>query len=172
MIWAKLDWSNYEVSSCGQVRSTYKNIKRSNGRNYERKSKILKPAKDGSGYLRVAFNHNGKLTTFRVHRLVAEAFMGKSELEVDHIDGNKENNNIQNLQWVTRSENMTRAFRNGLARPLRGSLNPCAKIDEMTALTIKTLLTSGMGPTEISKKMGISQNITKDISRKKTWKTL
>lgn len=172
MIWKKIDWANYEVSSCGKVRSMYENIERTNGRNYERKSRILKPAKDNSGYLRVAFKHNGKLTTFKVHRIVAEAFLGKSTLEIDHIDGNKLNNSIENLEWVTRSENVKRAFKIGLSKPLKGSANPCAKIDEIKALTIKTYLSSGIGPIEISKIMGISKHIVKDISRNKTWKHL
>jgi hypothetical protein len=169
MIWNKLDWANYEVSSCGKVRSMYENIERTNGRNYERKSRILKPAKDKSGYLRVAFKHNGRLATFKVHRLVAEAFLGKSHLEVDHVDGNKTNNCIQNLQWVTRSENIKRAFKKGLCKSLKGTGNPSAKIDEMQALTIKTLLLAGFGPIKIARDMGISKNITKDISRNKTW---
>jgi len=57
---------------------------------------------------------------FRIHRLVAEAFLGKSATpknEVNHIDGNKLNNNYKNLEWCTKSENMVHAYNTGLASP-------------------------------------------------------
>lgn len=62
------------------------------------------------GYYRVAFR--GK--NYLVHKLIAELFIGKSDLTVDHIDGNKLNNAVSNLEYVTASENVKRAYKNGL----------------------------------------------------------
>ena len=84
------------------------------GRVYSKKSNIfLKPRKDTNGYLCVDLCKNGKRKTFRIHRLVAIHFIDNLENKpcVDHIDGNKKNNNIDNLRWVTQIENLN-AFRN------------------------------------------------------------
>jgi hypothetical protein len=168
MIWSKLPWTDYEVSSCGKVRSIYAVIIKSNGVPYTRKSVVLKDVVD-DGYKHVAFKHNGKHKTFLLHRLVAEAFLGASKLQVNHKDGNKLNNSIDNLEYCTASENVKHAFRTGLAFGRKGEANKSSKISEMQALTIKTLLMAGIGPIKIAREMGISKNITKDISRNKTW---
>ena len=69
------------------------------------KGKSLKPFNVGAGYLAVMFELNGK--KHYVHRLVAEVFLNKIDgLEVNHKDGNKHNNCVDNLEWVTKSENM------------------------------------------------------------------
>lgn len=171
-IWKKINDTNYSVSSFGRVRSEYRVIKRSNGRQHTIESKVLKTAIDSGGYERCAIMVDGKLVTHKVHRLVAMVFHGPSNLEVNHIDGDKNNNREDNLEWCTRSENVSHAFKTGLAKPLRGSENPSSKICELQALTIKTLLMSWVGPLKIARDYGISKNITKDISRNKTWKHL
>lgn len=162
----------YQASSLGRIRSTPRTITRSNGRIHTVRSKVLKPAKDSNGYLRVGLIKEGKLNTRKVHRLVLSSFVHKEGKEVNHLDGVKDNNKLSNLEWVSRSENVKHAFKTGLATPLRGSKNPTSKIDEHQALTIKNYLKDGMGPTEISRIMKISVNICKDISRGKTWKIL
>ncbi len=161
----------YEVSNDGNIRSIARVIVRSNGRQHTIKQTTLKPAIDKCGYKRVALMKNGSLKTRKVHRLVAENFQIRTpKTEVNHIDGNKLNNNAANLEWVTRSQNVKHAFDAGLSKPLRGSDNPSAIIDEMQALTIKTLILSGEKLINISRRYGISYNIIKDINRKKTWK--
>ena len=57
-----------------------------------------------------------KKKTIKVHKLVANAFLGKSNLQVDHIDGNKLNNKLNNLEYVTPKENIRRAWEKGLAK--------------------------------------------------------
>lgn len=170
MIWKKIDGFDYEVSYCGKVRSIAKIIIRSNGKSHTVKSKILRSAID-DGYEKVALSGSGKLRTFRVHRLVANAFCIKKEndTEVNHIDGNKLNNNADNLEWTTRKGNMRHAFDTGLAKVFIGSGHHSAKIDEIKALVIKTMLLSGFSQKEILKQYNISKYIVQDISRGKTW---
>ena len=93
----------YQVSDCGNVR----NVK--TGKN---KKAGITPY----GYKRVVLYANGKRKWFQVHRLVADAFIPNEDgkREVNHIDGNKLNNNAANLEWATSSENHLHAYSNGL----------------------------------------------------------
>lgn len=114
----------YQVSNLGRVRSLDKIVNSANqyGAVYtrKRKGKILKPFIDGKGnYLQVTFYTEGtNKRNYLVHRLVAQEFIPNpdNKLEVNHIDGNKLNNSIDNLEWVTAKENMQHASKNGLLR--------------------------------------------------------
>ena len=71
------------------------------------KIRKMKPAPNGKGYLHVSLTINGKQKTSIVHKLIAKTFLKdySEDLEVDHIDRCKSNNNLENLRMVTRSEN-------------------------------------------------------------------
>lgn len=100
----------YQVSNFGNVKSLNRIIIRSDGRNRTIKERI-KQGTHNKGYKRISLSDiNGNQKSFYTHRLVAFHFIGDSDLYVDHIDGNKENNNISNLRYVTNSQNLT--FRN------------------------------------------------------------
>ena len=91
------------------------------------RNEFLKPSKNEKGYLVVRIkNKNGKAQTVRVHRLVAMAFIPNPHhyLEVNHIDGNKQNNNVNNLEWCTRNQNIAHAMRTGLSPLKYGFSNP------------------------------------------------
>ena len=80
-------------------------------------NKFLKVSYDKQGYQRVGlYIRNYKVKTIKVHRLIAETFIANPEnkIDVNHKDGIKSNNNVYNLEWCTRSENMKHAFDNGL----------------------------------------------------------
>lgn len=105
----------YQISNLGNVRR----IAPVHGKT---RCKNLKPWVNTRGYSFVTFNVNGKKTAFRLHRLVAEHFIGDPldyQTDVNHIDGNKQNNAVSNLEWCSRSENMVHAIRTGLYDPKR-----------------------------------------------------
>lgn len=79
-------------------------------REFNKKCRKVNFLTDDCGYFFIKENKK----KLRVHRLVAETFFGKSLLTVDHIDGNKSNNDISNLEYVTQSENSKRAWESGL----------------------------------------------------------
>ncbi|RKJ52866.1 hypothetical protein D7X33_31535, partial [Butyricicoccus sp. 1XD8-22] len=105
----------YEVSNLGRVRSLARIVVDKSGRKHNVKSKILKSRKGGPGYLTVNLNKDGKGKTFNVHRLVAEQFIPNvyNKRVVNHIDGNKTHNHVNNLEWVTHSENHQHALSTG-----------------------------------------------------------
>lgn len=82
------------------------------------------------GYVKVRLIYKGKDETHRVHRLVAEAFIPNHEGKetINHIDGNKENNCVDNLEWADRHEQMEHAYKNNLKKPMKGENNPWSKL--------------------------------------------
>jgi len=125
-IWINIDSyeGQYQVSNYGRVRSTFKN----NGRGFTYRYKILKPFISNSGYHRVCLVNNKKNYYKSIHRLVIEAFLGKNDLYVNHINGIKTDNNIQNLEYCTRSENQKHAYKLGLQTPCDNGLKKAISI--------------------------------------------
>ena len=104
-IWKPIPgYLNYKVSNFGRVKS----IQRLDARGERRKGRILKQAKNPRGYMMVTLYEDGKRTTVTVHKLVMSAFAGERPdgLEVNHIDENKNNNSLENLEYVTRLQNI------------------------------------------------------------------
>lgn len=100
----------YQISSKGNVRSLDRWVTDKNGKKVFWKSQPIKPHpqhKDGSGYLQAVLRMNGKYVHFLIHRLVAKAFIpNPNNLEqVNHIDENKHNNDVNNLEWLSRLDN-------------------------------------------------------------------
>lgn len=109
----------YEVSNLGRIRSLDHRIRQRNNSEKLYKGKILNTWSDKIGYTIVGLNKHNKYKLKKVHRLVAEAFIPNPEnkSDVNHIDGDKSNNIVSNLEWVTRSENMKHAYDTGLSKP-------------------------------------------------------
>lgn len=110
----------YQISSLGRVKNS--------------KNLIMKTKPSNDGYVRILLYKSGKYKAHYLHILVAKAFIDnpQNKAEVNHIDGNKNNNVISNLEWVTRRENHFHAVKMGL-KPVcptigkYGSKNPCSK---------------------------------------------
>lgn len=92
----------YQISDFGNVKSLISN-------------RLLKPSQDKFGYVRFNALKNKKSKTLRIHRLVMEVFNPiNSFMQVNHIDGNKLNNRLNNLEWCTDSDNKKHAYKTGL----------------------------------------------------------
>lgn len=101
----------YSASNTGKIKSLH----------YKHKNmeKTLNLSKQSCGYLKVELYKNGKSKIYYVHRLIAETFIQNPDNlpQVNHIDGNKLNNNVNNLEWVTASQNQIHAVKNRLHAP-------------------------------------------------------
>lgn len=97
----------YQISNFGNVKSLDRTIFHKKGFNITLKSKNIKYSKNKDGYCQVNLTKNSKQKCFKISRLVAEHFLNKefSDQEVNHIDRNKSNNHVNNLEWVTKREN-------------------------------------------------------------------
>ena len=107
----------YQVSNLGRIkRLEHKRKNNLINTDSTYKEHILKPAKQTSEYMYIVLCKNGKTKGFRVHRLVAQTFIPNPENkpQVNHIDTNKSNNNVNNLEWCSRSENMIHAYSHNL----------------------------------------------------------
>lgn len=172
-VWKCLDGiveygENYEVSNFGNVRR----------KNSIKNRKLIK---DKNGYLTLTFSKNGQIKGYKVHRLVALAFISNLEnkSEINHIDGNKSNNITNNLEWSTRTENINHAYKLGLKKSKIGEINTLGESNGYAKLTEKDIFdliehwNSGRYTQEsLSKLYSVSRGCIKSILSRKTWKHL
>jgi hypothetical protein len=153
--WRKIeDWPEYEVSSWGNVR---------------RGDDLLQQG-DVHGYRNVNLSKGETRKTFRVHRLVAEAFLGPAPFDgamVAHNDGNKTNNRISNLRWASALENQADSIRHG-TRP-KGSEVKLSKLTESAIPEIRKRAEAGERYASIAKDYGVSVSTISLIKKGRIW---
>ena len=110
----------YQVSNYGRVKSMERTVKGPKG-NKKIKSRIMQEYKNKFGYSIISLSKSGKTKNFQIHRLVAQAFIPNPlELpQVNHIDGNKDNNSVNNLEWITNRDNVIHAYKNNLRETIK-----------------------------------------------------
>ena len=114
-IWKEIEgYPNYQVSNMGRVKSLERNVVKGNGGLYKIEEKILKSIKKRDGYLQINLSKEGKQKTCLIHRLVASTFLDNPNnfFEVNHIDEDKTNNRVDNLEWCSREYNCNYGTRN------------------------------------------------------------
>ena len=123
----------------------------------------LRPRRIGAGYLAISSKDRGVKRTFYLHRLVAEAFLGKpaDSNEVNHLDGDKSNNHVSNLEWTTHSQNLQHAVRHGLTT--RNALKPA------DVKMIRKLIADGVSRKEIASCYGVSLSAISHIASGHSW---
>lgn len=174
-IWRPIpDFPDYEVSNLGRVKSLDRFINQKCNSKALRKGKVLKQHKNRDGYLVVPLTKNNKSKNFLVHRLVAKTFIinPQNMREINHIDGNKENNNVNNLCWCTRSENIKHAYMTGLEQPKCGTEHPGAMFTTEDIQRIRSSYiprNREFGARALSRKYGVHRTTIERILRKETY---
>jgi len=152
----------YEISNKGRLKSFYKKEP------FIRKVKLRK---DGYWEANLALGHK-KYKFKHVHRLVAEAFIPNPEdkSQVNHIDGVKTNNCVENLEWCTPSENGFHAYKLGLSKPVRGEVNHNAKLNEDLVRKIRKMYYEDkIGQITIAKELDVNKNAISGVITWRTW---
>ncbi|PUZ30959.1 helix-turn-helix domain-containing protein [Staphylococcus arlettae] len=161
----------YQVSSYGNVKSVNRKITNSIGTTRIYKEKLLKINKDRYGYPICKLWKNSKGKNHTIHRLVAICFIKNVDDKplVNHVDGNKCNNHISNLEWCTSSENDLHAFSLGLRSVHKGEKCNFAKLNSDEVKEIKKLKKEGITQREIAKLFNVSEGNVSQIINGQRW---
>jgi hypothetical protein len=164
-IWKKIkNYPNYKISNFGNVKREPKYFKNLSG--------IIKKQLTKFGYYRVPLCKNGVFKKFLVSRLVAKTFiLNPNNLpEVNHKDGNTQNNNVSNLEWCTRSENMLHAFKTGLHSMTKGEQCSWSKLTNKDVLKIRKIYSQGnISMKKLGQMFGITNETVHGIIHKRYW---
>lgn len=152
-------YEGYSIGSLGSVKNKH--------------GKFLKASRDKHGYLTVSLCKNGYARQFFVHRLVALAFIGNPENKptVNHINGDKTDNRVDNLEWATQSENNFHAYKMRLAVPHknRGEKNGRTKLSNRQVCEIRLMLQTGYKNIELAAMYQVSASVISRIKKHKTF---
>jgi hypothetical protein len=160
----------YQISNKGRVKRVPHTVMRNDNKPYTFTEMILNPH-TARGYKQAILTRDKKKYSVMVHRMVAQAFIDnpQGKPQVNHIDGNKQNNDVSNLEWVTASENVRHAFSTNLRKPIAGN----SKLTEDDVRYIKNLHSNRAGRkwgrNALAKKLNVSTSTIDFVLQGKTW---
>ena len=163
----------YEVSNTGSLRSLNRVVSDKRVKMKRVKGVDLKTQINPRGYEQVFLSKDGNQKSYSIHRLVAKAFIPNPENKpcVNHLDGDKTNNIVNNLEWCSYSENKIHSHEIGTSP--RGETHPGNKLKEENVLEICRLLDeTSLTHVEISAKFKVSSNLISRINLGKVWNWL
>lgn len=159
-IWKDIiGYDQYQINNYGKVKTIANKA--------SRKERILKLLKHPKGYFRVGLYKNKKCRYFFIHRLVAKHFIENpgNKQTVNHIDGDKSNNTVENLEWNTYRENMNHAINNKISAC--GERNGRSKL---TQKQVEEIRNSPLNQYQLAKIYNVAQGTISRIKIKKGWK--
>lgn len=165
---------NYFVSDIGYVfsKAREKQCGHKGSKPQKLNQRLLKGRETEKGYLSVILHNNKKKKSFRVHRLIYQSFVeaipeGK---EINHINGDKQDNRIENLEAITHGDNIRHAERNGMINHAKGELAAHAKLNENEVIWIRIKYSDGATLAALAKEYGVHTATIHRIIKRKTWK--
>ena len=158
-MWKQIENFDYEINKIGEVRRISS-------------KRVKKPYLRKDGYIGIQLykSKNEKLN-FQLHRLIAIAFIDKpiGKEFINHKDSNRQNNTIDNLEWVTKQENIIHGYKSGFASN-RGSKNGFSKLNEEEVLEIRKKKIEGYTYQQLAALYNVSYNCIAGIIQKTNWK--
>ncbi len=161
--WKKIkNYESYMVSDLGRIKSL------------KGKKEIILTPSDRNGYLKVSLSKNSKVKDITIHRLVMETFIPNNEnkTQVNHINGIKTDNRLENLEWSNASENALHAFKLGLRKNEKGDNATYRKVNSKKVVEIKSIyFNQDINQTKLGEMFNISQSAISYIINNKRWAT-
>jgi len=150
----------YEISDWGRVKSLK--------RKYCPEEMFLTPCPNAQNYLHVILSKEGKQYTAKIHVMVATHFLGDRPkgLDIHHLDGNKHNNHVSNLAYITHHENILHAWESGLAKAHHNN----SKLTVGQVQSIRRLAKQGVSQKRLAKVFKVSPSTIGAIAKRKIWK--
>ncbi|WP_116817932.1 NUMOD4 domain-containing protein [Pseudomonas syringae] len=160
----------YEASSLGRIRSLDRVCIGPSGRARRRRGIVMKPTLD-DGYFVITLCSELGARRHRVHRLVAAAFIGDGSVDAvtNHLDGNKQNNCVSNLEWTTVQGNTNHSYANGLQLGRKGVKHHNTKLSESDVRSIVQRLSAGESQCSLGRAFGVGQAQISLINLGKRW---
>lgn len=156
------NWDRYWVSPSGQVASTRRG-----------QWVLMKQRPNAMGYVVTNLMHNdgrGRSKSWLVHRLIAETFLGhQRDKFVNHIDGNKSNNALINLEWVTAAENNQHAVDTGLRVYIKGPYHPSCKLTQTEVDAVRAEFLTGQPAEAVADRLGLPRSTVQRIVSNKVY---
>ena len=160
---------SYAVSTRGGLKSLTRVVVDVNGRKVRIQERILRTQVCTKGYSQVSLTKAGLTKIFLVHRLVAVAFLPRAinKPDINHKNGDKRDNRLENLEWVSNQENMDHAKAHGLI--LSGDRLPQARLTQKQAKRIKHSLKAGVSTRMLANRFGVSLGVIRGIKRGRSY---
>lgn len=175
-IWKEVDGydGNFHVSSFGRIKSLKRHVF-SGGKNRLRKERIICATLHRDGYIKCTIQSNGNRKTYMVHRLVAKTFIPNPENkpQINHKNGVKSDNTVENLEWCNASENGIHSYKLGLSKATHGELNWKSKLTKLQVIEIRNKYTGKHGEiVKMSREYNISASQIRRIVKNLRWKLI
>jgi hypothetical protein len=161
----------YQVSNHGRLKGLGREVFTKTNKTYYIPERIIASTINSRGYRMASLWFNGKGKLKLLHRIIAETFIPNPENlpQVNHIDGNKLNNDISNLEWVTSQDNIIHAYNHNLIHPALGINRNVGHFVEEDIKRIRQMALEGMSQRKIAAEYGVQQNSIWLILKGKTY---
>jgi len=164
----------YQVSNLGNIKSLKSFLFTKSGIKKQRRERLMNQTIKYNGYKTIMFSINNNHKRFHVHRIVAQTFILNIENkpQVNHKNGIKADNRVENLEWVTASENSIHAIKNNLIKT--GEDSSYSKLTKNQVLIIRRLfkINPNFNKTYVAKKLGVRDTTIHKIINNQRWKHL